>query len=110
VPLGASRLIEFAGFRLLAAERVRLAVLFASGFVQALAELAVLSFHFGQATNQAMILPLEGLLFLSQHSQASAQEQQFPITILAASTHTQGTTRGHGDLHELCAARGKVDP
>jgi hypothetical protein len=97
-----------AGLRLPAAERVRLAVLLTSGFVQALAEFAVLSFHFGQAAGQAMIRPLEGLLFLGQHGQSSAQEQQFPIALLAAST--RGTTRGHGDLHELCAARGKVDP
>jgi hypothetical protein len=55
-----------------AAERVSLAMLFASGFVQALAEFAVLLFYLGQATNQAPVLPLEGLPFPSQHAQAAA--------------------------------------
>jgi hypothetical protein len=36
----------------LAAERVRLATQFASGFVQPLAEFEVLLLHFGQVTNQ----------------------------------------------------------
>jgi len=49
VSLGASGLLAFADCRLLAAERVRLAVLFATGFVEALAEFTVLSFNLGQA-------------------------------------------------------------
>jgi hypothetical protein len=52
VSLGASELLEFAGLRLLAAEWVGLAMLFASGFVQPMAEFAALSFHLGQTTNQ----------------------------------------------------------
>jgi hypothetical protein len=42
VSLGASGLFEFAGLRFLAAEWVGLAMLFASGFVQPLAEFTVL--------------------------------------------------------------------
>jgi hypothetical protein len=95
-----------AGIRLLAAERVGLAVLLAAGFVEALAEFAVLWFDLGQAADQATVLPLEGLVFLGQHGQASAQVQQFPIALLAA--ETRDTTRGHGDLQKLWSARGKV--
>jgi hypothetical protein len=62
-----------AGLGLLAAERVRLPVLFAAGFVQALEELAVLSFLLGQAVNEATVLALEGLMLLGQRGQASAQ-------------------------------------
>src|SRR5262245_16234302 len=81
-------------------------MLFAADFVQALVELVVLSFHLSQPANEAMVLALESFVFLGQHGQASAQEQQFLIALLAAST--RGTTRGHGDLHELCAARGRL--
>jgi hypothetical protein len=80
-------------------------MLFASSFVQALAEFAVLLFYLGQATNQALVLPLEGLPFLSQYGQASAQVQEFPVTFLA--TGTQGMARGHGDLHQLGSGRGR---
>jgi hypothetical protein len=79
-------------------------MLFASGFVQASAEFAVLLFYLDQATNQALVLPLEGLPFPSQHGQASAQVQEFPVTFLAAGT--QGTASGHGDLHQHGSARG----
>jgi hypothetical protein len=78
VPLGASGLLGFAGFGFLAAERVSLAMLFASGFVQALTEFAVLYLHLDQAADQTMVLALKGLLFLHQHGQPSAQVQKFP--------------------------------
>jgi hypothetical protein len=61
-------------------------MLFASGFVQALAELAVLLFHLGQAPDQAAVLALEGLLLLVQHGQAAAQLPKFPVTFQAAET------------------------
>jgi hypothetical protein len=57
VSLGASRLFEFARLCFLAAERVRLAMMLTSGFIQELAEFAVLSFHFGQAADQALVIP-----------------------------------------------------
>jgi hypothetical protein len=59
--------------RLLAAERVGLAMLFASGLVQALTKFAVLSFHFGQAADQATVLALERFVFLGQRDQSSAE-------------------------------------
>jgi hypothetical protein len=77
---------------------VGLAVLFAAGFVEALTEFAVLSFHLGQPANQTMVLPLEGLLFFGQHGQASAQVQDLVISVLTA--WTSGTTRGHGNFPE----------
>src|SRR5262249_11317830 len=64
------------------------------------------SFHLSQATYQATVLPLEGLLFHGQHGQASAQVQDFPVTFLAA--ETRGTSRGHRDLHKLCSVRGRL--
>jgi hypothetical protein len=106
VSVGASRLLGFAGLRFLAAERVGLAMLFAAGFVQALAEFTVLFFHLGQAAFQAVVVWPEGLDFLGQQGDASAEVQQFPIAFLAA--ETRGRTRGHNDLHELCAARGRL--
>jgi hypothetical protein len=81
-------------------------MLFASGFVQALAEFAALSFHRGQAADQAAVLALEDLMLLGHHGQAAAQVQKFPIAFLAADT--RGTTRGHGDLQELYSARGRL--
>jgi hypothetical protein len=78
-------------------------MLFASGFIQALAKFAVLQFHLGEAADQAMVLPLKGLLFLRQYGQASAHVQKFPITFLAA--ETWDATRCHGDLHKLGSAR-----
>jgi hypothetical protein len=45
---------------------VGLAVLFASGLVQALAKSAVLLFHLGQAALQALVVPPQGLDFLGQ--------------------------------------------
>src|SRR5262249_54833567 len=106
VPLAASGLLGSARLRFLAAERVGLAMPFASGFVQALAEFEVLLFHLGKATNQAVVLALEGLMHLIQDSQAPAQLQKFAVTLLAPGT--RGTTRGHKDLNELCSARGKL--
>jgi len=73
VPSGASGLLGFARLRFLAAERVGLAMLFAAGLVQALTEFEVLLLHLGQATNQALVLALEGLMLLVQGSQAAAQ-------------------------------------
>jgi hypothetical protein len=61
-----SGLLGLAGNRLLAAERVGLAVLLAAGFVEALAEFAVLLFHLGQAALQALVVPPKGLDFLGQ--------------------------------------------
>jgi hypothetical protein len=90
VSLGASGLLEFAGLRFLAAEWVGLAILFAAGFVQALAEIAVLLFHLGQAADQTMFLALERPVPFVQHGQAPAEVQQLPITSLAPKT--RGTT------------------
>jgi hypothetical protein len=87
----------------LAAERVSQAMLFASGFVQAMTRYAVLLFHPGQAANQAMVLALEGLMLLGQHGQAAAQVPKIAVTFLAA--ETRGMPRGRGDLHELGSAR-----
>jgi threonine/homoserine efflux transporter RhtA len=107
VPLGASGLLAFAGLRFLAAERVGLAMLFASGFVQPLTEFAVLVFHLGQAANQAVVLTLEGLVLLVQHGQASAQVQQFAVAFLAAETWR--TTRGHRGPPQTLFSKKKVD-
>jgi hypothetical protein len=72
--------------RFLAAERVGLAMLFASGLVQALTEFVVLHFHLGQAADQALVLALEGLMLLVQHGKAVAQLPKFAVTFLAAKT------------------------
>jgi hypothetical protein len=86
----------WAGLSLLAAEGMGLAVRLAAGFVQALTEFAVLSFHSGQAAKQATVLPPEGLVFLGQHGQASAQVQQFqskPLRARASSSASGMSSR-----------------
>jgi hypothetical protein len=103
VPLGASRLFECAGFRLLASERVRLAVLFAAGLVQALAEIAVLYFHLGQAAFQALVIPPKGLDFLGQQGEAAAQVQDLAVPFLTA--RTRGTTGKNGNLPSTVAEK-----
>jgi hypothetical protein len=95
VSLGASRLFGCAGLRLLAAERVGLAVLFAAGFVQALAEFVVLLFDLGQASLQALVIPPKGLDFLGQPGDAVAQVQNRTVPFLTALTG--GTTGKHGN-------------
>jgi hypothetical protein len=95
VPLGASRLFEFAVLRFLAAERVGLAMLFAAGLLQALAEIAVLLFHLGQAALQALVVPPQRLDFLGQQSDAAAQVQDLMVPFLTA--RTRGTTGKHGN-------------
>jgi hypothetical protein len=72
VPLGPPGLVGCAGLGFLAAERVGLAVRFSAGFVEALAEFAVVSFQLGQAADQALVLPLDGLILLVQRGQAAA--------------------------------------
>jgi hypothetical protein len=96
VPLGAARLFACAGLRLLAAERVGLAVLFASGLVQALAEIAVLVFHLGQAALPAPVIPPQALDFLGQRYDAAAQVQKRVVPCLTA--RTGGTTGKPGNL------------
>jgi hypothetical protein len=96
VPRGAARLFECAGLRLFAAERVGLAVLFAAGLVQALAEIAVLVFHLSQAALPAPVIPPQALDFLGQQYDAAAQVQNLAIPFVTA--RTGGTTRQHGDL------------
>jgi hypothetical protein len=86
MPDGASRLLGLAGLRLLASEGVGLAMLFAVGFVQALAECTVLFFHFGQAAFQAVVVTPEGLNFLGQQDDASAQVQDLAVPLRAAWT------------------------
>src|SRR5262249_9443080 len=96
VPLTASGLLGLARLRFLAAERVGLAMLFASGFVQAVAEFAVLLFHLGQAAFQAVVVSPEGLDFRGQPRDASAEVQDLAVPLLTA--WTRGTTRKHGAL------------
>jgi hypothetical protein len=86
VSRGASGLLELAGLRFLAAERMGLAVLLVAGFVQTLTEFAALSFHLGQAASQALIVPPKGLDFLGQQSDASAQMQDLTVPFLTART------------------------
>jgi hypothetical protein len=85
VPLAASGRLGFAGVGLLAAERVGLAMLLASGFVEALAEFAVLQF---------------------QQGQASAEVAEFAVSFLAAGA--SGMIRGHRDLHKRWWARRRL--
>jgi hypothetical protein len=77
---------------------VGLALLFAVGFVEALAKVTILEFHPGQAADQTLILALEGLHFLGQHSQAAAEVPEFAVAFLAAGT--RGRSRGHRNLHK----------
>jgi hypothetical protein len=63
--LGACGLLGFAGLDFLAAERVRLAMSFAAGFVQPLAEFPILFFHLGRAADQAVVLAPEGRRLLA---------------------------------------------
>jgi hypothetical protein len=71
VPLAAPGFLGLAGLRFPAAEGVGLALLFPSGFVQTLAEFAVLLFHLREATDQAAVLALEGLMLLGQQGQVA---------------------------------------
>jgi hypothetical protein len=64
VSLAAAHFPGLPGFALPSSEGIRLAVLLAAGFVEALAEFAVFFFHLGQAAFQALVIPPEGLDFL----------------------------------------------
>jgi hypothetical protein len=59
-------------------------MLCASGFVQALTELAVLFFHLGHAAFQALVIPPEGVDFFGQQGDASAQTYDLAVPLLTA--------------------------
>jgi hypothetical protein len=85
VPLAAPGSLGFAGVGLLATEGVGLAMLFASCFVKALLEFAVLEF---------------------QQGQASAETAEFAVPFLAAGAY--GEIRGHRDLPKRWWARKRL--
>jgi hypothetical protein len=81
-------------------------MLLASGFVEALAEFAVLDLQLGQAADETTVLALEGLSLLGQPGQASAEVSKFAVLLLAADT--LGRVRGHRNLHKRWWARARL--
>jgi hypothetical protein len=82
-------------------------MLLAAGFVEVFAEFAIVSFHFGQAADQALVLALAGLQFLGQQGQASAEVPEFTIPFLAAGTHMT-STGGNGPGTDCLPGRAKT--